>query len=274
MTAQLDWTQRAEAMVRSRQETGWQRAITDSITLAGRHLLRLTRMPIVIVSVVLFPILFFGCFVLALSGFMAQQDVDYAQYLLPIINLQAMFFTSLGAALTVTNDLKIGMIQRCKVMPVSRASVLGGLVLAYWVRAVAATTLLLLMAMVFGFRFGGGLLDLLGYYGLVLMFVTANVAGYVGLAFKLKQSKLVDAVGTIPYAPLLLMSSGFSPVENFPGWMQLVVRYQPVSVTTEAMRSLVSGSPDFSAILGSVLWLGGLLIVFSILSVRLYRDVV
>ena len=265
---------KAEAMVLARQERGVRRAIADSITLSGRHLLRLTRMPIVIVSVVLFPILFFGCFVLALSGLMAQQDVDYSQYLLPIINLQAMFFTSLGAALTLTNDMKIGMIQRCKVMPVSRLSVLGGLVLAYWVRAVVATTLLLLMAMVFGFRFGGGPLDLLGYYGLVLMFVTANVAGYVGLAFKLKQSKLVDAVGTIPYAPLLLMSSGFSPVENFPVWMQPVVRYQPVSVTTEAMRSLVSGSPDASAILGSVLWLGGLLLVFSILSIRLYRDVV
>lgn len=268
------WQPKAEAMVRSRQETGLDRAIADSLILAGRHLLRLTRLPIVIVSVVLFPILFFGCFVLALSSSMASLGIDYAQYLLPVINLQAMFFTSLGAALTLANDLKIGMIQRCKVMPLARISVLAGLVLAYWVRAIAATTLLLLLAAIFGFRFLGGPLALLGYYALVLLFVTTNVAGYVGLAFWLKQAKLIDAVGTIPYAPLLLMSSGFSPVENFPSWLQPVVRYQPVSVTTAALRSLVAGNPDIGAILGSVLWLGSLLAIFSLLSDRLYRRVV
>ncbi|MBE9076187.1 ABC transporter permease, partial [Romeria aff. gracilis LEGE 07310] len=261
-----------EEMIAARRESGWRRGMGDSLLLAWRNLLRLSRTPAVVVSVLLFPAIFLSGFLVIGQRLMAAQGVDYIQYLVPIINLQAMFFAGLSSALLLTKDMQTGMMQRCRAMPISRAAVLGGLVLAYLVRGLFATLILLALALVYGFRFQAGLLGLLGYFFLVLLFTAVCIAGYGALALKLRRPALVDAVSIVPYAPLLLLSNGFSPAENFPGWLQPIVRYQPVSVTCDALRSLSSASPELLPVLSSLLWLTAALVGLGAWAIHLYRN--
>ncbi|MGB3572782.1 MAG: hypothetical protein WBA01_12115, partial [Phormidesmis sp.] len=79
----------------------------------------------------------------------------------------------------------------------------------------------------------------------------------------------------IPYVPLLLLSNGFSPTENFPTWLQPIVRYQPVSVTCDALRSLVAGTPDsLPLFFYSLIWLMGLWILLGIWAEKAYKRLV
>ena len=114
---------------------------------------------------------------------------------------------------------------------------------------------------------------LLGYFSLVIIFTAACITGYSILALKLRTPTLVDAVAIIPYTPLLLLSNGFSPTENFPIWLQPIVRYQPVSVTCDALRALVEGSANGGSLyVASLLWLVGILVALGSWSVRLYKS--
>ena len=267
-----DASELAKAMVAQRQETGWRRAVEDSLLITGRNLIRLKRNPVVIVAIAVFPMVFLLGFWIIGQKLFAAQGVDYLQYLLPIVNLQALYFAGLGSAIMLAKDIESGMMQRARAMPISRVAVVVGLVLAYVVRGLLATVFLMIVAYLLSFRFYGGFLSAMGYLVLVLTFTATCIMGYSALALKLKSPTLVDAVAIIPYTPLVLMSNGFSPTENFPAWLQPIVRYQPVSVTCDALRALVSGSEGRFVLFGmSLLWLGGLLLILGSWSVRLYR---
>jgi ABC-2 type transport system permease protein len=262
----------AQQMIAQRQETGWRRAIDDSLLITWRNLLRLRRNPIVIVAIAIFPIVFLVGFWIVGQKLMAAQGVNYIQYLVPVINLQTVFFAGLGSAIMLAKDIETGMMERCRAMPISRVAVVAGLVLAYMVRSLLATIVLLAAAHALGFRFQGGPLLLLGYFSLIVLFTATCITGYSVLALKLRNPTLVDAVAIIPYTPLLLLSNGFSPTENFPDWLQPFVRYQPVSVTCDALRALVEGSAASGSLyMISLLWLGGLWVILGIISIRLYK---
>ena len=267
-----DASELARAMVAQRQETGWRRAVEDSLLITGRNLIRLKRNPVVVVAIAVFPMVFLLGFWIIGQKLFAAQGVDYLQYLLPIVNLQALYFAGLGSAIMLAKDIESGMMQRARAMPISRVAVVVGLVLAYVVRGLLATVFLMIVAYFLSFRFYGGFLAAIGYLILVLTFTATCIMGYSVLALKLKSPTLVDAVGIIPYTPLVLMSNGFSPTENFPEWLQPIVRYQPVSVTCDALRALVAGSEGSLILFGlSLLWLGGLLLILGSWAVRLYR---
>jgi len=98
-TAEMELAELTKKMIAERRENGWRRAIDDSLLLGGRNLVRLQRNPIVIVAIAIFPVVFLAGFWIVGQKLMAVQGVNYIQYLVPIINLQALFFSGLGSAL-------------------------------------------------------------------------------------------------------------------------------------------------------------------------------
>ena len=259
-------------MVTTRRESGIQPAISDSLAIGWRNLIRLSRTPAAIVSVLLFPIIFLSCFLFAFQRFMVAQGINYIQYLVPIISLQAIFFTGMGAAVTLAKDVESGMIQRCRAMPISRVAVLGGLMIAYLVRTVIATVILLLFAHIYGFRFETGFFSVLGFLLLTMLFGATAIAGYAALALKIRKLDLVQSLLIVPYAPLLLLSTGFSPARNFPDWLQPIVQHQPVSYTAAALRAFSTRGQDLlGPLTGALLWLSALLAIFCFVAVRLYK---
>lgn len=262
---------RAKQLIKTRKESGISRAFSDSLLLARRNLILLTRFPTAIVAVVILPILFFSGFLLTFQRFMAVQEINYVQYLVPIITLQSMFFTAMGSAINLSSDMNTGMLQRCRAMPISRLAAFGGLAIAYLVRALISLVILLCLAHFYGFRFQGGIFSTLGFIGLSLLFAIAAIFGYSVFALVLKKPELVESLNIVPYAPLLLLSTGFSPKENFPNWLQPIVSNQPVSQTANALRALANGSEVLNPLLWSLGWLLGLLIVFIFLATLLYQ---
>ncbi|MEO0968702.1 MAG: ABC transporter permease [Cyanobacteria bacterium J06639_18] len=262
---------RAKELIINRKESGISRAFSDSLLLARRNLILLTRFPTAIVAVVILPILFFSGFLLTFQQLMAVQEINYVQYLVPIITLQAMFFTAMGSAINLASDMNTGMLQRCRAMPISRLAAFGGLAIAYLVRALITLVILLCLAHFYGFRFQGGFFATLGFIALSLLFAIAAIVGYSVFALVLKKPELVESLNIVPYAPLLLLSTGFSPRENFPNWLQPIVSNQPVSHTADALRALANGSDVFSPLIWSLAWLLGLLTVFTFLATLLYQ---
>jgi ABC transporter DrrB family efflux protein len=252
------------------RESGIRQAIADSVLMGQRNLTRLSRFPTAIVSGSLMPCLFLVGFLLTFKRLMAVQGIDYLQYLVPIITLQAMFFTAMGAAMNLVEDIDTGLLNRYRVMPLSPLGVFGGLLIAYWVRALIALTILLIAAYSIGFRFPTWRSAMM-FVGVTLLFTTVAIAGYTVLALACKKPSLVQSLLLVPYAPLLLLSTGFSPAENFPGWLQPIVNTQPVSYTATALRAFVNGQDGEATLFAAIGWLLGLLGIFSIMNIYFYR---
>lgn len=262
---------KARQMVKKQQRSSIYRAFADSLIIGRRNLILLGRFPAAIVSIVLIPTLFLSGFLLTFERLMLVQGINYVQYLLPIIIIQAMFFTAMGSAINLASDLQIGMVQRCRAMPVSRLAVFGGLLIAYLVRGAISATILIYLAHFYGFRFQTGWLSIVGFMALILLFTTTAIAGYAVLTLIFKEPELVNSLSLVPYAPLLLLSTGFSPAENFPSWLQPIVRNQPISHIANALRSLAASDEFLHPLLWSLAWLLGVLAIFVLLIAWLYE---
>ena len=246
-------------------------AVTDSLIIGRRNLILLSRFPATIISVVLIPMIFLSGFLLTFERLMSVQEVNYVQYLVPIIALQAMFFTAMSSAINLASDLQTGMVKRCRAMPISRLAVFGGLLIAYLVRGTISAIILLCLAYLYGFRFQAGWLSIVGFMALLLLFTTTAIAGYAVLALVFQEPDLVNSLSIVPYAPLLLFSTGFSPASNFPSWLQPIVRNQPISHTANALRAIANGSDFLFSLLCSLAWLIGVLAIFLFFIPRLYE---
>ena len=262
---------KAQQLVKKQQHSGISRAFADSLIIGRRNLILLSRFPAAIVSAVLIPMLFLSGFLLTFERLMLVRGINYVQYLVPIIAIQAMFFTAMGSAINLASDLQMGMVQRCRAMPISRLSIFGGLLIAYLVRGLISAIILICLAHFYGFRFQAGLLSIVGFIALTLLFATTTIAGYAVLALIFKEPELVNSLGIVPYAPLLLLSTGFSPAENFPNWLQPIVSTQPISHTASALRAIANGSEFVHPLLWSLSWLLGLLAIFVFLVARFYE---
>ncbi|GAC70644.1 ABC transporter permease [Gordonia soli] len=204
------------------------------------------------------PVVFFLCFYVPLHRRFELGGADYAQFLTPIILLQAGIFTAIAATEVAGADARAGIRERMMSLPIPRISpILGRMT---WVvgRLLIALVGGLVIGYILGFRFQGSIVDSIGFVILALVF---------GLALSL----LTDAIGSvaassmavasflmIPQLILVLASTGLVPAESFPGWAQPFVRNQPLSVFADALRDLSSGAGlDPTAVIA---WSIGLLV--------------
>lgn len=207
-----------------------------------------------VVLAVLGPVAFFVCFHTPLQNRFEAAGVDYAQYLAPVILVQACLFTAIAASEVASADARAGTRERVLSLPVPRMSPVIGRMSWVAIRMLVSTASGMGIAALFGFRLRGSALDTLG---IVVILVALAVS----------VSLLTDAVGTvvrgsvagvlmIPQLVLVMASTGLVPAEGFPDWAQPVVRNQPVSVVTDAVRALASGTDaDLTA---PALWIVGL----------------
>lgn len=258
-------------IVAARRERGLGRAWRDGRLVAGRNLVLYARNPASIAGAVVFPLIFFFGFLGVLRRSLEAQGIDYAQYLPPVVVVQAMFFTAISSAFFLADDKLRGLLERCRSLPVNRWAPLLGRVMADLARAVVSMTVVLAAASLVGFRFEVGIVAAVGFIGVVMLFTITVVAGcsIVGLASA--SPGAVSATLFLPYLPLLMLSSGFVPVTGFPGWLQPFVRWQPVSLTVEALRGLSSGGPTAAPVAKAVIVLVVLAIGAGALGARAFR---
>lgn len=184
-------------------------------------------------------------------GAFAQGMSSYAQYLMPLIALQAIAFAAVSAAFRSAVDSVQGINRRFKAMPIAPLTPLGARMSASMYRCVIALGVSLVCGHIIGFRFYGGMAHTVGFCLLVLLIGVALsfLGDLIGAA-----NENPEATAPIMLLPQLifgLLSVGLQPVERFPEWIQPFVRDQPISQFVYALRALAG---DSTAAAGEVTW--------------------
>jgi ABC-2 type transport system permease protein/oleandomycin transport system permease protein len=190
---------------------------------------------------------------------------------MPGIIAQTAAFATFGTAIALAQELKKGVIDRLRVMPMARSAVLAGRLLADTGRMLLTILIIIAVGYAVGFRFNNGVVAAVAMVALATVFGVAIccISAYTGLALGDEES--VQAFGLIWLFPLTFLSSAFVPIATMPGWLQAFANNQPVTYVVNAMRALASGGPVEASLWKSAAWLVGIFVVFLPLAVRAYR---
>jgi oleandomycin transport system permease protein len=246
-------------------------AAANALVLTRRNLLQARGNPQLIVFTAVTPILFVLLFVFVFGGAIAGPSRDYVQYVIPGIIVQTVTFGTALTGLSINQDVARGIVDRFRSMPIARSAVLAGRILADAVRAAVTVVVILAVAVPLGFRLGSGPLAGLAAVALAVAFGVALswVAATVGLV--VRNPETAQAAGFLWMFPLTFASSAYAPAATMPGWLQPFVEANPISVTSDALRALLTGGPARTPVLWSLAWIAGLVLVFAPLAVGRYR---
>lgn len=246
--------------------------VRDAAAIARRNLITYRRVPQLLVFSTIQPVVFVLMFRYVFGGAISiPGQVPYVDFLMPGIFVQTVVFGALGTAIGLATDLKSGLLERFRTLPMSRSAVLAGRTLADLLRNVFVVALMFLVGYAVGFRVHSNAISVVAGLLIVLLFSYAMswVFALVGLA--VGDPETAQAAAFPVLAPLVFASSAFVPVTSMPTWLQGFALHQPVSVTVSALRDLVLGTPAASDVAQAVGWCVGILVVFAPLAVWRYR---
>ena len=249
------------------------RALADTWTMTKRSLRHTTRSLDTIVTVVLTPIAMLLLFVYVFGGAIGTQtgSVEYVDFITPGVVIMTVASGIAYAAFRLSTDLQKGIISRFRTMPVAPSSVLTGQALSSTPSNLFSCLLVILVALLVGFRPEADAAAWLSFCGLLVLFILATtwLAMFFGLL-----AKSVEGAGAFSYVLLLLIfvSPSFVPTESMRPWLRGFAEHQPMTPIIETMRSLLTegtAGPDLWAAIG---WAAGILVVSYALALRIYRS--
>ncbi|HEU4945246.1 MAG TPA: ABC transporter permease [Solirubrobacterales bacterium] len=254
--------------------SGLRNSLSDTLVLAKRSLLRIPRAPDLLLAFTVQPIMFVLLFVYVFGGAISTPGYDYVDFLIPGIIIQTMSFGGFVTALGLSEDLKKGLVDRFRSLPMSRAAVLAGRTLADIATNVISILVMIVVGLIAGFSFDAPILHVVAGIGLALLFGYAFswVFAFVGLSASSPEAS--QSFGFILIFPLTFISSAFVPVDSMPASLQAFAEVNPFTVTVDAMRALLLGAPAGNSIWGAVLWSIGIAAFFATLSVARYKRAV
>jgi ABC-2 type transport system permease protein len=249
----------------------WWSSAGDGVAVAARNLRSMSRTPEVIVFGSIQPIVFVLVFRYVFSGVIPTPGVDYVDFLMPGVFVQAVLFGAMNTAVGLSEDMRRGMVERFRSLPMARTAVLVGRTLADLVRNVVVVALMVAVGTIVGFRVHTGALAFVAALGVLLAFAFAVSWVFATVALTMRTAEAVQSAVFPPMTLLLFTSSAFVPVDSMPEWLQAWSEHQPVTATVDAVRALVLGGPTLGPVLASLAWSAGLLVVFVALAGRAYR---
>ena len=246
-------------------------AIGHILTLAGRTIRKIARTPEQLVDATLQPILFVVLFVYLFGGAVSGSRHAYLQFVIPAIMAQTILFASMTIGVNLNSDIKEGVFDRFRSLPISRSAPLMGAVLGEMVRFVIASGFVIGFGYVIGFRVQTNALQALAAVLLVLFFALCICWVSVFIGMLVREPGGVQGFGFLLMFPLTFGSSTFVPPDTLPGWLQAWVHVNPVTHLVDASRGLMLGGPVAWPVIQSLLWSVGILAVFAPLAIRAYR---
>ncbi len=245
----------------------------DSRVMATRQLRKVLRRPMYVVYLFVQPVIFVLLFRYVFGGAIKAPHTSYVNYLMPGIIVMTAIFGALTTGLGITEDLKAGVVDRFRSLPIARSSVLIGRTAADLTVNVITLVVMLLIGFAVGFRPSQPVYEVALAFALVLAFayVFSWISAFVGLA--VRDPETAQSVGFIWVFPLVFASSAFVPTSSMPGAVRAFANVNPVSLTVNAARALAVGHAHaLGPALGALAWLAGLLVVFVPLAVRRFRS--
>ncbi|WP_183094829.1 ABC transporter permease [Nocardioides stalactiti] len=257
-------------------------ALSDGWVVAQRNVIKIKRVPDILVFVLISPIMFVLLFAYVFGGAIdVPGNVDYKEFLVPGIFAQTVVFGATFTGYGLADDMQKGIIDRFRSLPMSRSAVLVGRTTSDVVYNVISLVIMALTGLLVGWRIREGIADALLGFVLLLVFAYAIswIMAYVGLI--VPSVEVVNNASFVVIMPLTFVSNAFVPTESFSGPLQTFVEWNPVSTVTQACRELFGNTaagvpvPDSWAmqnpVVYSLLWAAAIVAVFAPLSVRQYR---
>jgi ABC transporter DrrB family efflux protein len=251
----------------------------DSLIVARRNLMQIVRIPAVLVFELVQPVMFVLLFRYVFAGNIAGMDVyegGYVIFLMPGIIVQNAIFGATTTAIGIAEDLKAGLVDRFRSLPMARSAMLAGRATSDLIKNFILLLVVIGIGYLVGFEFRNGLLGAIAMIVLVMAVSFAFSWVMATIALAVKKLEAVQAAAFTGIFPLVFMSSALVPVEGMDRWVQVVARNNPITHWANLARYFAIGEfPTMGGsaeqlILWSAIWIGVLLAIFMPLSIRLY----
>jgi ABC-2 type transport system permease protein len=244
--------------------------LMDMSVMLGRSMRHVFRSMDTIITVTIMPIAMMLLFVYVLGGAIQAGTDNYVNYLLPGIMLIAVANSVGYVSYRLFLDKQRGIFERFHSMPVSRSAALWGHVLTSLVSNTISVAVIVLVALIMGFRSPAGILSWLAVAGILALFTLALtwISAIAGLS-----AKTVDGAAVIAYPIhfLPLISSAFVPTKSMPGPVRAFAENQPVTSIVETIRALLSNQPVGTEIWIALAWCSGIILVAYLTAMRVYK---
>jgi ABC-2 type transport system ATP-binding protein len=248
--------------------------VTDIAVVTMRNLRHFWRQPDLLIFSTIQPIVFVVLFVYVFGGAVGlalPHGVTYVDYLLPGILVQSVTFRASNTAVGLSEDLRKGVIDRFRSMPMARSAVLLGRTTADLVRNILIIGLMIVVGYLVGFSFQAGVGAALACVALVAAFGFALSWIFAFVSLVVRGAETAQTAGFVLLFPLVFASSVFVPVSTLPNWLQPIAKASPVTLTADAARTLALTGGVPHSLWDSLAWIVGIVAVFVPLSVWRYR---
>jgi ABC-2 type transport system permease protein len=246
--------------------------LSSSLTFGWRALLKIKHVPEQLFDVTMFPIMFTLMFTYIFGGAIAGSPRDYLPYLAPGILVQTVVMITMYTAMTINNDIEKGVFDRIRSLPVWRPSLLVGSLLGDTLRYTMASTIIIVLTLILGYRPAGGIVGVVSAVVLLLIFCFSLSWIWTLLGFKLRTPNAVMGVSMMVLFPLTFLSNVFVKPETMPAVLESIVNVNPVTILVDAARSLMEGDPDGGSIMTVLIMSAVLVAVFGPLTMRVFAN--
>jgi oleandomycin transport system permease protein len=241
-----------------------------SLTLAWRSLLKIKHSPDLLLDVVGLPITFVLMFVFLFGNSVSGDWRVYLEYVLPGIAVQAVMFASLGTAVGINVDVRTGVYDRLRSLPIARSAPLLGHVLGELTKDVASLALVFGLGAALGFRFHNGLMPVLAGFAVLMLFAFAVCWIGTALGLLASSAEAVQGMSVLVVLPFTFASNVFVPAANVPGWLRVWVDVNPVTQVATAVRDLMLGGSSGVTVRPALLWTAGIAAIFAPVAIWAY----
>jgi ABC-2 type transport system permease protein len=256
-------------------------AIADGATVARRNIIKITRMPELLVGVVIMPLVFVLLFAYVFGSAIDIEGGSYREFLIGGAFAMMLTFGATFTGLGLADDMQKGIIDRFRSLPMSRSAVVFGRTASDVIYNVVSTVVMVAAGYAVGWRIHNGIVDALLGFGLVLLFAYAFswIMAYVGLT--VGSVEAINNASSLVIFPLTFIANTFVPSDDFPTPLRIFAEWNPVSAVAHAARlqfgNIPEGAPPptawplENAALYSLTWVAIILAVFGPLTVRRYQ---
>ncbi|MEU5977228.1 ABC transporter permease [Streptomyces sp. NPDC047315] len=266
---------------------GVAQSVSDSLVIARRNLIRMTRIPEIVLFGLIQPVMFVVLFSYVFGGSInvpgaGLSSSGYREFLMAGIFAQTVTFATAGAGAGIADDMHRGLIDRFRSLPMAQGAVLTGRTLADLVQTALTLVVLAGVALLVGWRIHEGVPKALAAFGLLLLlgYAFTWIGALIGLSVRTPEA--ATSGGLIWLFPLTFISNAFVPSENMPTFLQTIANWNPFSATVQACRELFGNLPPGypvpdawpmqHPVWASLIWSVLIIVVFRTLAVRKYRS--
>jgi ABC-2 type transport system permease protein/oleandomycin transport system permease protein len=245
--------------------------VSDTVVIAKRNLLRIPRQPDLLIAYTIQPVMFIVLFVYVFGGAINTPGFDYVDFLMPGIITQSISFGGFVTAIGLNEDLRKGLIDRFRSLPMARSAVLAGRTLADVALNAFSLAVMIAVGLAVGFSFDSPVYEIVAGIGLLLLFGYGFSWFFALMGMVASSPESAQSVGFLAIFPLTFASSAFVPTDSMPAWLETFAEVNPFTIVVNAVRALWLDAPAGNYVWGALAWTLGMIAVFAPLAVRAYR---